>query len=94
MNKTIATKQLEFLKSHNFLYEFLFNFVNHPKSHDDNVNSIVDSFVWAETNESRSYWGHLDDLLCDSFGDVGEFTRQEIEKFLKPTLKQYPELLI
>lgn len=94
MNKAIATKQLEFLKSHNFLYEFLFNFVNHPKSLDDNVNSIVDSFVWAETNESRSYWGHLNDLLCDSFGVLGEFTHQEIEKFLKPTLKQYPELLI
>ena len=94
MNKAIATKQLEFLKSHNFLYEFLFNFVNHPKSLDDNVNSIVDSFVWTETDKNRSYWGHLDDLLCDSFGDLGEFTRQEIEKFLKPTLKQYPELLI
>ena len=94
MKKSIATKQLEFLKSHNFLYEFLLNFVNHPKNLDANENSIVDSFVWAETNESRSYWGHLDDLLCDSFGDLGEFTRQEIEKFLKPTLKQYPELLI
>ena len=54
----------------------------------------MDSFTWAETNESRSYWYHLDDLLCDSFGDLGEFTRQEIEKFLKPTLEQYPELLI
>ena len=94
MNKAIATKQLEFLKSHNFLYEFLFNFINHPKDLDDNANSIVNSFVWAEANESRSYWCHLDDLLCDSFGDLGEFTRQEIEKFLKPTLKQYPELLI
>lgn len=94
MNKSIATKQLEFLKSHNFLYEFLFNFVKYPKGYDGNTNSIIDSFVWAETNENRSYWSHLDDLLCDSFGDLGEFTRQEIEKFLKPTLKQYPELLI
>ena len=94
MNKAIATKQLEFLKSHNFLYEFLFNFVNYPKNLDDNMNSIVDSFAWAKANENKSYWTHLDDLLCDSFGDLGEFTRQEIEKFLKPTLKQYPELLI
>ena len=94
MKKSIATKQLEFLKSHNFLYKFLFNFVNYPKNLDDNMNSIVDSFVWAETHESGSYWSHLDDLLCDSSGDLGEFTRQEIEKFLEPTLKQYPELLI
>lgn len=94
MNKAIATKQLEFLKSHNFLYEFLLNFVKYPKGIDANENSIVDSFVWAETNEGRSYWSYLDDLLCDSFGDLGVFTRQEIEKFLKPTLKQYPELLI
>lgn len=94
MNKAIATKQLEFLKSHNFLYEFLFNFVKYPKGYDGNTNSIVDSFVWASAHENKRYWGYLDDLLCDSFGDLGEFTHQEIEKFLMSTLKQYPELLI
>ena len=94
MNKAIATKQLEFLKSHNFLYEFLFNFIKYPKSYDDNMNSIVDSFAWAKANENKSYWTYLDDLLCDEFGDLGEYTRQEIEKFLKLTLEQYPELLI
>ena len=94
MKKSIATKQLEFLKSHNFLYEFLYNFVNYPKEINTNIGSIVDSFVWVKVDENRRYWDYLDDLLCDSFGDLGEFTRQEIEKFLKPTLKQYPELLI
>lgn len=58
------------------------------------MNSIVDSFVWAEAHENKRYWGYLDDLLCDLFGDLGEFTRQEIEKFLKPTLEQYPELFV